>query len=292
MVSSSDVAVIWQHSDHARLQVSLPPSISVCARNMRLSRALAKHLQEATSPAAAVSDVESPGEEQASMDFPVYPTHQLGIVHYAPGMEVEVAQVDDGLVGSTYAAKILEVRREYKNKRKISEALVEYEALLDERDSEVGLCSDFLGPTSPASKKQRHRCGACGRIGHKAPTCTTQSSKLREWVKISSLAPRREPPPEDWHKTLRAGEEAELMHADGYWRVLVLEGKDSRFKVQAVGYEPPIIHNVGAESLRPVERTEAYDPISCAEFLVINASNKHDEATPANTKSTHESGKE
>ena len=82
------------------------------------------------------------------------------------------------------------------------------------------------------------------------------------------------------------------MHADGYWRVLVLEGKDSRFKVQAVGYEPPIIHNVGAESLRPVERTEAYDPISCAEFLVINASNKHDEATPANTKSTHESGKE
>lgn len=192
-----------------------------------------------------------------------------------PGMAVEVRQAEEGLVGSTYEATVIELRG-VPGSNKQSEALVEYKTLFDDETQAPpcpvlservpkavvwnipGQCGtpgchlpDFHdGPCSPfcALNGLRERRGGDG-----APSV----ARLREWVKASSLLETPKMPLHDWHKSLNAGSKAEMLHDGGFWQVVVRQRlpdggkskKGSRFVVRAVGYS--IEHTVNANALRP-----------------------------------------
>ena len=104
--------------------------------------------------------------------------------------------------------------------------------------------------------------GQGGRGTHGVPPTT---GRLRETVDLSRLRQPVPPAPAGWIDTLRAGDEAQVLHEGGWWHVMVLSrkprggrgggrgrgsgGKGDRFDVQPIGYDVQRV--VEASALRP-----------------------------------------
>jgi hypothetical protein len=135
-------------------------------------------------------------------------------------MNVDVVQYEEGLIGSRFAADVLEVR----GKGKKREARVQYHALFDDAAEGGANSGDVL---------------------------------LREWVRASALAPPPALPPVNWHCNLKQGDEVEAFHEGGWWKVVVQSrvqtnkrSKDPpQFVVEAIGYG--VHRTVDVHHLRP-----------------------------------------
>ena len=269
-VRSTPKAVTWQHADYPDLDVVIPHTVSDGARRVRLCRELERYVQ----------DLDCPMRKR--LCTAMEKLHEVKIMvagevmEVTSGMAVEVQQVEEGLVGSSYEATVIELRR-MKGDTLMPEALVEYKTLFDEEAPPCEVATDEDQPDAlvwnvpgqcgtPGCLLPDFHCEPCtplrainGPRVHASAGGTEQAPsamKLREWVKVSSLMKTREKPPRDWHKALRPGDEAEMLHDDGFWRVIVIEclpndhsKKGHRFTVRVSGYG--IEHTVSANVLRP-----------------------------------------
>ena len=273
--SSDGLLGLWRHSDYPQLEMPIPHSVPGGTRRVYLCRALEKHLRELDLDQwlTGADDVENCD----SVSIVVAGGGEMTIT---PEMAVEVTQTEEGLRGSSYQAKIVELRCSPRN-LKTAEALVEYETLFtEETDGDraiapednsgvasiinivPGQCAtpgcclpDFhTEPCTPLRACGKRKRAATEKCAETEKRAAFSSTKLREWVKISTLTPPREPPARDWHKRLEAGDEVEMYHDGGFWQVAVHERlnglkKGTQFKVGAVGYA--VVHTVNARSLRP-----------------------------------------
>ena len=150
----------------------------------------------------------------------------------ASGCRVEVAMHEEGLIGSRYAATILELAlaggavgvegAAGAGTRRLT-ALVKFDEFFEEEEEEEVV----------VVAASRHLC---------------------EWVDAASLAPPPPPAQVGWWRKLRPGDVVEASHDGGWWQVKVLSrewlDKAAVFAVEAVGYH--IRRTVATSCLRPV----------------------------------------
>jgi hypothetical protein len=161
----------------------------------------------------------------------------------AAGMIVEVVQSEEGLVGSKYAAVVLEVRASKRDTR----ALVEYDSLYDDEAADEG-----GDDGSAADGAQDDAAG-----GDEGERSMANARRLREWMPVEALRPPPPPTAAGWARQLSAGAEAAVLYDGGWWDVVVCsrlvgnvkQGTPTRFVVEAVGYG--IRRTVETDELRP-----------------------------------------
>ena len=235
-----------------------------------------------------VSAYASSAHNRASSVRPGYATSSA----FAPGMSVEVRMAEIGLVGSSYRATIVQLKAtkalvDYETLF-VEEAPAETPAetptappaqngrskwaptVEDDATATItvppppGQCCTpgcdlaifHLGPCKPNVREdgtRKRKQSAQDEVDEATPAPT----RLREWVPVASLRMPPVEPPSDWLQMLRVGDEVEMRHDGGYWRVVVqqmLEAdrkarKGARIVVEVVGYA--LLRSVRPTELRP-----------------------------------------